>query len=128
MVKLASSVLLVLLCVSIAVAKPHKKQPKQQHPDPARTTQIQEALVKRGYPVNVTGVWDEPTFNALHAAAKDNGWSTCHVPDARVINWLGLGAETAGEAAPPPSHSHLADELAAYEKQYPERCDTWGKK
>jgi hypothetical protein len=120
--------LIALLIALPAFANTHHK-PKQTQPDPARVREIQEALVQQNRLPAVTGKWDEPTWNALRDMAQEHGWSTCHVPDARVLNILGLGSSTAGIAAPAPNDQpdKLAAELAKYEAQHPEECDQWGK-
>jgi hypothetical protein len=120
--------LIFLLFAPLAFANTHhKKQPRQTQPDPARAREIQEALVRAGKLTNPSGKWDQPTWNALRDMAQEHGWSTCHVPDARVLNVLGLGSDTAGIAAPTPSDQpdRLAADLAKYEAQHPEECDKW---
>jgi hypothetical protein len=109
-------------CLLANAAPKHTR--KQMQPDRERVMQIQDALVRVGKLPAVTGNWDKPTWDALRAVATEHGWSTCHVPDARVLNVLGLGAATAGIAAPPPSpdDDRLAIEIAKYEKDHPEAC------
>ena len=115
--------LFLLLAVAASATPSHRHKSKQTQPDPARTTQIQEALVREGKLPAVTGKWDRPTQDALAAMAREHGWSTCHVPDARVLVLLGLGSSTAGAATPTVAeHSRLADNQAIYEREHPETC------
>jgi hypothetical protein len=113
-----------LLAIAPVVLANHKFHPKQTQPDKERVMQIQDALVRAGKLSAVTGNWDKLTWDALRAVATEHGWSTCHVPDARVLNVLGLGAATAGIAAPPPSDgkSVVEAEIASYEREHPENC------
>src|SRR5271169_6005994 len=91
----------LLLAIAPVVLANHKFKPKQTQPDKARVLQIQDALVREGKLLVTTGNWDKLTIEALRGMAAEHGWGTCHVPDARVLNILGLGASTAGIAAPP---------------------------
>ena len=84
-----------LLIIALLLAAPtmqaqHKFHPKQTQPDKARVLQIQDALVKQGRLPAASGNWDKPTWDALRTMAREHGWSTCHIPDARVLNLLGL--------------------------------------
>lgn len=115
--------LVVALLLVSPVAQANKSHPKQTQPDKARVLQIQDALVREGRLHSASGNWDKPTIAALRAVAIAHGWSTCHVPDARVLNVLGLGASTAGVGAPPPAAKNLlAIEQAKWEKDHPEDC------
>ena len=114
-----------LLLVTPTLSAQHKFKAKQTQPDKARVLQIQDALVKQGRLPSASGNWDKPTWDALRAIATEHGWSTCHVPDSRVINLLGLGSATAGMGAPPPELSEkniLNREQAKWEKDHPEDC------
>lgn len=121
--KLLTTVLLLAIA-PVILANHHKFKPKQTQPDPARTLQIQQALVQTGKLSVTTGVWDKPTLDALRAMANEHGWQTCIVPDARVINVLGLGSDTAGIAAAPPSDGQnpLDRDLMKYAQDHPEIC------
>jgi hypothetical protein len=71
--------------------KPVSK-PGQRAIDPARTTEIQTALIKSGYlSGEPTGTWDTRTASAMEKLQADNGWQTKIVPDSRAIIKLGLG-------------------------------------
>jgi len=74
---------------------------RQKQPDKKRVLQIQKALIADGYMVGpATGRWDKATIDELATIARDHGWQTRHVPDARVLNLLGLGSITAGVFEP----------------------------
>ncbi len=64
----------------------------QQSIDPARTIQIQQALIRQHY-LNgeATGEWDQATRDALIKFQDDNHWQTKIVPDSRALIKLGLG-------------------------------------
>jgi hypothetical protein len=72
-----------------------------------RATQIQTALIKRGYMTGEpTGTWDSQTVAAMQKLQSENGWQTKITPDSRALIKLGLGpndvgadAATAGAAA-----------------------------
>jgi len=57
-----------------------------------RVRQIQIALRARGYTCPVNGRLDRATLAAMIQIQQQNGWQTRHVPDARLLDWLGLGA------------------------------------
>jgi Putative peptidoglycan binding domain len=64
----------------------------QQAIDPARTLEIQQALIREGYLDGVpTGHWDQATREALLRLQSDNHWQTKIVPDSRALIKLGLG-------------------------------------
>lgn len=59
-----------------------------------RATQIQQALIQKGYlSGEPTGVWDSQTSAALAKLQGDNGWQTRITPDARALIKLGLGPQ-----------------------------------
>jgi hypothetical protein len=68
---------------------------------PERATQIQTALIQRGYLAGVpTGTWDAASVAAMQKLQADNGWQTKFTPDARALIKLGLaGGDSADEAA-----------------------------
>lgn len=68
--------------------------------DPARATEIQNALIKNGYMTGTpSGTWDATTQAAMEKLQSDNGWQTKLVPDSRAIIKLGLGSSTGQSAA-----------------------------
>jgi hypothetical protein len=94
-----------------AAAKSHRLH-GQQAIDPARVTEIQQALVRAHYlAIEPNGNWDATTEAAMQKYQADNGWQTKLMPDARAILKLGLGpdysnainAKNSSFAAPPPA-------------------------
>jgi peptidoglycan hydrolase-like protein with peptidoglycan-binding domain len=70
----------------------NNKNNKQAAIDSERATQIQTALIKKGYlSGDPTGTWDASTQAAMQKMQADNGWQTKLVPDSRAIIKLGLG-------------------------------------
>ncbi len=60
--------------------------------DDSRATDIQAALIKKGYLTGAaTGHWDSQTQDAMQKMQADNGWQTKLIPDSRAIIKLGLG-------------------------------------
>ena len=60
-----------------------------------RATEIQAALIKKGYlSGEPTGSWDATSFAAMQKLQGDNGWQTKLVPDSRALIKLGLGPGT----------------------------------
>ena len=69
----------------------------QQGIDTARTTQIQEALIREHYLTGeATGAWDQSTKDALARYQEANGWQTKSLPDSRALIKLGLGPDKKG--------------------------------
>jgi len=59
---------------------------------PERATEIQTALIKKGYLTGQpTGTWDPQTISAMEKLQADNGWQSKITPDARALIKLGLG-------------------------------------
>jgi hypothetical protein len=66
----------------------------QQAIQPARVTQIQQALIKAHYMNGEpTGKWDAGTIGAMQKYQADNGWQTKITPDSRALVKLGLGED-----------------------------------
>jgi len=83
----------------------------QQAIEPARVTQIQQALIREHYfSGTADGNWDASTIAAMQKYQADHGWQTKLVPDSRALVKLGLGpdysnainAKNSSFAAPPP--------------------------
>jgi peptidoglycan hydrolase-like protein with peptidoglycan-binding domain len=69
----------------------------QQSIDPARVTQIQQALIREHYMTGeATGQWDSTTTSAMQKYQADQGWQTKLMPDSRAIKKLGLGPDYSG--------------------------------
>lgn len=82
-----------LALVSAKSRKPKTKKIKgQQAIDGDRAREIQTALVRQGYMKGEpSGVWDEPTKDAMIRYQADHGWQTKTLPDSRALIQLGLG-------------------------------------
>jgi len=83
----------------------------QQAIDPARVTEIQQALIRQHYLTSdANGKWDATTEAAMQKYQADQGWQTKLMPDSRALLKLGLGpdystainAKNSTFAAPPP--------------------------
>jgi hypothetical protein len=82
----------------------------QQKIDPARSQEIQEALIREHYLDGPTsGVWDAKCQSAMVRFQADNGWQSKVVPDSRALIKLGLG----------PDHEHLLNPESAMTSQPP---------
>jgi peptidoglycan hydrolase-like protein with peptidoglycan-binding domain len=70
-----------------------------------RATEIQSALIQRGYLTGEpTGTWDSASIAAMQKLQGDNGWQTKLVPDSRALIKLGLGpGSTPASTAPVPT-------------------------
>ncbi len=84
----------------------------QQAIDPARVTEIQQALIREHYlRGEADGKWDETTKAAMQKYQADQGWQTKLMPDSRALKKLGLGpdysnainAKDSSFGAPPPA-------------------------
>jgi hypothetical protein len=66
----------------------------QQAIDPARVTQIQQALIREHYlTTQANGQWDATTIAAMQKFQGDQGWQTKLMPDSRALKKLGLGPD-----------------------------------
>ncbi len=84
--------------------KRSRRQQAQQQPSPERIREIQEALRRAGYlQAEPTGKWDSATEAAMRRFQKEHGHPETGKPDALSLIKLGLGPETAGQAAPRPA-------------------------
>jgi peptidoglycan hydrolase-like protein with peptidoglycan-binding domain len=101
-----------------------KASPKlhgQQGIDPARVTEIQQALIRVHYLTGeATGKWDESTKAAMQKYQADQGWQTKLMPDARALKKLGLGPDYSNAInaknssfAPPPAVGTTPPDQAA---------------
>ena len=74
-------------------AKSHKLH-GQQAIEPARVTEIQQALIREHYLTGeANGQWDATTEAAMQKYQADQGWQTKLMPDSRAIKKLGLGPD-----------------------------------
>ena len=83
----------------------------QQAIDPARVTQIQQALIREHYlSSEADGKWNATTEAAMQKYQADQGWQTKLMPDSRALLKLRLGpdystainAKNSTFASPPP--------------------------
>ena len=79
---------------------PHRKAAKshklrgQQAIEPARVTEIQQALIREHYLTSeANGKWDGITEAAMQKYQADQGWQTKLMPDSRALKKLGLGPD-----------------------------------
>src|SRR5580704_18768770 len=87
------------------VSKKHhsKREPTQKAPTPARITEIQTALERRGYyQGDPNGKWDSNTVNAMQKFQSENGLESSGKINALSLQKLGLGSSIAGVSAPKP--------------------------
>ena len=90
----------------------------QAAPMPDRIGEIQAALVKDGSYAGVpTGKWDYSTADALRKYQSAHGLNPTGKLDARTLQKLGLGSETAGVAAPTPPPNATANRLLSRSAQ-----------
>jgi peptidoglycan hydrolase-like protein with peptidoglycan-binding domain len=82
-----------LVLVSTKSRKTKTKKVKgQQVIQGDRAREIQTALARQGYMKGEpSGVWDEPTKDAMTRYQADHGWQTKTLPDSRALIQLGLG-------------------------------------
>ena len=73
--------------------KTHKVR-GQQAIEPARVTEIQQALIREHYLTGeANGQWDATTQAAMQKYQADQGWQTKLMPDSRALKKLGLGPD-----------------------------------
>jgi Putative peptidoglycan binding domain len=95
----------------------------QQAIEPARVTEIQQALIREHY-LNgeASGQWDSSTQAAMQKYQSDQGWQTKLMPDSRALKKLGLGADYSSAinakngsfGEPPPISSIPAGQAAGF--------------
>ena len=79
----------------------------QKAPTPDRISEIQQALAKDGsFAGTPNGKWDDSTVEAMRKFQDAHGLNPSGKLDAKTLQQLGLGSQTAGVAAPlPPTSS-----------------------
>jgi peptidoglycan hydrolase-like protein with peptidoglycan-binding domain len=101
--------------------KSKKKDRGQQAPTSDRITEIQQALSKDGsYNGTPNGKWDEATVSAMKKFQSAHGLNPSGKLEARSLERLGLGSQTAGVGAPiipPNSSSRLSSAAAQPERE-----------
>jgi peptidoglycan hydrolase-like protein with peptidoglycan-binding domain len=75
----------------------------QKAPTADRVTEIQQALARDGsYSGTPNGKWDDGTVSAMKKYQQAHGLNPSGKLDAKTLQQLGLGSQTAGVAAPMP--------------------------
>jgi peptidoglycan hydrolase-like protein with peptidoglycan-binding domain len=91
--------------------KTTRRERGQKAPDPARISEIQTALARDGsFEGRPNGKWDPATVDAMKKFQEAHGLNPSGKLDAKTLQKLGLGSQTAGLAPPMPpvSSSSLA--------------------
>jgi peptidoglycan hydrolase-like protein with peptidoglycan-binding domain len=89
--------------------KSKRRERGQKAPTPDRISEIQQALAKDGsYPGKPNGKWDDSTVDAMKKFQESHGLNPSGKLDAKTLQQLGLGSQTAGVAAPQPRVSSSA--------------------
>jgi peptidoglycan hydrolase-like protein with peptidoglycan-binding domain len=85
-------------------AKSSKRQVGQKAPTPQRISEIQQALAKNGaFSGAPNGKWDASTAEAMKKFQGAHGLTPSGKLDAKTLQQLGLGSQTAGLGAPTPA-------------------------
>jgi peptidoglycan hydrolase-like protein with peptidoglycan-binding domain len=83
--------------------KTTRRERGQKAPDPARISEIQTALAKDGsFDGKPNGKWDPVTVDAMKKFQEAHGLNPSGKLDAKTLQKLGLGSQTAGLAPPMP--------------------------
>jgi peptidoglycan hydrolase-like protein with peptidoglycan-binding domain len=83
--------------------KSRRRERGQKAPTPDRISEIQQALAKDGsFTGKPNGKWDDSTIEATRKFQEAHGLNATGKLDAKTLQQLGLGSETAGVAAPVP--------------------------
>jgi peptidoglycan hydrolase-like protein with peptidoglycan-binding domain len=92
-----------------ASKKSKRRERGQKAPTPDRISEIQQALAKDGsYNGKPNGKWDDSTVDAMKRFQESHGLNPSGKLDAKTLQRLGLGSQTAGAAAPQPPVSSSA--------------------
>jgi len=80
-----------------------RRERGQKVPTPDRISEIQQALAKDGsFSGKPNGKWDASTIEATRKFQEAHGLNATGKLDAKTLQQLGLGSQTAGVAAPVP--------------------------
>ena len=86
-----------------------RRERGQKAPTPDRISEIQQALAKDGSLAGApNGKWDGATVEATKKFQEAHGLNPTGKLDAKTLQRLGLGSQTAGAAPPLPPISSLA--------------------
>src|SRR5258708_2535334 len=86
-----------------------RRERGQKTPTPDRISEIQQALAKDGsFAGAPNGKWDGATVEATKKFQEAHGLNPTGKLDAKTLQRLGLGSQTAGAAPPLPPVSSLA--------------------
>jgi peptidoglycan hydrolase-like protein with peptidoglycan-binding domain len=94
---------------SKSTKKSKRRERGQKAPAPDRISEIQQALSKDGsFAGKPNGKWDDSTVEAMKRFQETHGLNPTGKLDAKTLQQLGLGSQTAGVAAPLPPLSSSA--------------------
>lgn len=80
-----------------------RRERGQKAPTPDRISEIQQALAKDGsFAAAPNGKWDAATVDAMKKFQESHGLNPSGKLDAKTLQQLGLGSQTAGVAPPLP--------------------------
>src|SRR5437867_12293240 len=83
-----------------------RRERGQKAPAPDRISEIQQALAKNGsFTGKPNGKWDASTIEATRKFQEAHGLNPTGKLDAKTLQQLGLGSQTAGVAPPMPPTS-----------------------
>jgi peptidoglycan hydrolase-like protein with peptidoglycan-binding domain len=83
--------------------KSSRRERGQKAPTPERISEIQQALAKDGsFTGKPNGKWDDSTIEATRKFQEAHGLNPSGKLDAKTLQQLGLGSQTAGVAPPMP--------------------------
>src|SRR5207245_9960749 len=86
--------------------KSNRRERGQKAPAPDRISEIQQALAKDGsFTGKPNGKWDASTIEATRKFQEAHGLNATGKIDAKTLQQLGLGSQTAGVAPPMPPTS-----------------------
>jgi peptidoglycan hydrolase-like protein with peptidoglycan-binding domain len=86
-----------------------RRERGQKAPTPERISEIQQALAKDGsFSGKPNGKWDDSTIEATRKFQEAHGLNPTGKLDAKTLQQLGLGSQTAGVAPPMPPVSSSA--------------------
>ena len=96
-----------------ASKKSKRRERGQKTPTPDRISEIQQALAKDGsFTGKPNGKWDASTIEATRKFQEAHGLNPTGKLDAKTLQQLGLGSQTAGVAPPMPPMSSSSRQKA----------------